>query len=368
MPLQDLTPQLRTRLSRLERAVGVFVILATLLLLTGFAYYVYHTAQRKGWLVTKVEYYTLMQSAAGLKEGDPVKLMGFDAGEITYITPNDPYAYYNVTIGFIIKEPYYGYLWADSMVKVSSGGILGSRFLEITKGGSSGTTNKADLSPTYLGTKHNLKILVKKGDPATYSPFSSFAGKPKAYWLPADESPSLTEQLARLVTQVEQALPSYLSLTNQINRAMTNSIGLVANLNQTVSHTQPILTNFAAIAEQLKNPNGSLGQWLIPTPINLQIQSTMSNVNSTVQTSENQINNLANTLNRSLENIAEATSNLNAQVQANSLILSEISSLIVNADDLLQGLKRNWLLKSSFQQPPPKKLESEINPSVGGSK
>ena len=28
MPVQDLTPQLRTRLSRVERAVGVFVILA----------------------------------------------------------------------------------------------------------------------------------------------------------------------------------------------------------------------------------------------------------------------------------------------------------------------------------------------------
>ena len=32
MGLQDLTPQLRTRLSRMERAVGWFVVLATALL------------------------------------------------------------------------------------------------------------------------------------------------------------------------------------------------------------------------------------------------------------------------------------------------------------------------------------------------
>lgn len=38
MAVQDLTPQLRTRLSRVERAVGWFVILATLLLLASFAY------------------------------------------------------------------------------------------------------------------------------------------------------------------------------------------------------------------------------------------------------------------------------------------------------------------------------------------
>ena len=49
MALQDLTPQLRTRLSRVERAVGWFVFLATLLLLFGFGYYLKHTAERRGW-------------------------------------------------------------------------------------------------------------------------------------------------------------------------------------------------------------------------------------------------------------------------------------------------------------------------------
>ena len=40
MALQDLTPQLRTRLSRMERAVGWFVALAMALLVFGFVYYV----------------------------------------------------------------------------------------------------------------------------------------------------------------------------------------------------------------------------------------------------------------------------------------------------------------------------------------
>ena len=51
MPLQDLTPQLRTRLNKMERAVGWFVFLATALLLFGFGYYIYHTAERKGWFL-----------------------------------------------------------------------------------------------------------------------------------------------------------------------------------------------------------------------------------------------------------------------------------------------------------------------------
>src|SRR5690242_13287531 len=85
MAVQDLTPQLRTRLSRVERAVGWFVILATILLFAGFGYYVYHTAKGKGWFKTKIPYFTYVRDATGLKIGDPIKLMGFEVGEITLI-------------------------------------------------------------------------------------------------------------------------------------------------------------------------------------------------------------------------------------------------------------------------------------------
>src|SRR5262245_51693447 len=106
MALQDLTPQLRTRLSRMERAVGIFVMLAFGLLLFGFGYYIYNTAERKGWFLTKAPYFTFINSAAGLKIGDPVKLMGFDAGTITRIEPMaaDQFAY-NVYIEFALKAP-----------------------------------------------------------------------------------------------------------------------------------------------------------------------------------------------------------------------------------------------------------------------
>src|SRR6059036_490888 len=135
MALQDLTPQLRTRLSRMERAVGIFVGLAALLLLSGFFYYLYHTATRKGWFLTQVTYFTYVDNATGLKEGDPVKLMGFEAGQITKIVPEKPESEYNVYIEFKIKEPNYGYIWfPDSRVKVLATGFLGSRFLEVTKG------------------------------------------------------------------------------------------------------------------------------------------------------------------------------------------------------------------------------------------
>lgn len=133
--MQDLTPQLRTRLGRVERAVGLFVLLATVVLVTGFGYYVYHTAKRKGWFVTKVQYSTSLDSAAGIKVGDPVKLMGFDVGEITRIEGERPDGVFNVYIEFNVRAPYFGYLWtAGSKVRVSPSDFLGNRIVEVTKG------------------------------------------------------------------------------------------------------------------------------------------------------------------------------------------------------------------------------------------
>ena len=135
MALQDLTPQLRTRLSRMERAVGWFVVLAMLLLAVGFAYYLYTTAEQKGWFVIKAPYFTLVDRATGLKVGDPVQLMGFEAGQITRIIPMPPRNPYNVYIEFEIKDPYYGYLWSEgSRAKVNAADLLGKRVLEVTKG------------------------------------------------------------------------------------------------------------------------------------------------------------------------------------------------------------------------------------------
>src|ERR1035438_3318542 len=104
MALQDLTPQLRTRLSRMERAVGWFVFLATALLLFGFGYYIYHTAERKGWFLPKAKFLTSVHDASGLNVGDPVMLMGFQVGHITGIAAMPPRNPHAVRIEFEINQ------------------------------------------------------------------------------------------------------------------------------------------------------------------------------------------------------------------------------------------------------------------------
>ena len=73
-------------------------------------------------------------------------------------------------------------------------------------------------------------------------------------------------------------------------------------------------------------------------------------------------------LNQSLENLANMTSNLNAQVQANTNLLQEISTAIVNADNLIQGLKRHWLLRSAFKEKKANHLPSRPVPPRAGKR
>ena len=132
MALQDLTPQLRTRLSRMERAVGWFVFLATALLLFGFGYYIYHTAERKGWFKIKAPFHVYVQSSAGLNVKDPVYMMGFQVGEITGIQAMPPRDTRNVRVDFEIRADnradYFRYIWRDgSYVKINKIGRASCR-------------------------------------------------------------------------------------------------------------------------------------------------------------------------------------------------------------------------------------------------
>lgn len=413
MALQDLTPQLRTRLSRLERVVGIFVVLATLLLLAGLAYYVYATAERKGWFKHKVPYFTFVRSGTGLQVGDPILLMGFQAGRIIDIEPQPPYQdqYGDVFVQFEIVEPYQGYIWEDSVAKVEPANFLGGRYIEITKGTNSAPTytfypfEDLTLSEARGKTETNFvfsqevwddaitNYLVRPFKPVTTDALDRLSGlgastiqigdkaketakaagvwddkagkytriegsKKKGYWVHVDETPAVTDRLQKIANQVEAALPNFLALTNTLVRVLTNAESVMRNTDQLLVSAKPVVTNFAKISENLSGPKGTLGDWIIPTNVNAQLNMTLASANTNV-------NLLSSNMLVTLDNVANLTSNLNAQVQANSLILSQISELIVNADAMVQGLKRHWLLRGSFGAQTNGPAESVIKPRIG---
>jgi hypothetical protein len=386
----------------MERAVGWFVMLALALLVFGFVYYVYTTAERKGWFKTKAPFYTFTLNANGLKVGDPVRLMGFDVGEITDITAMPAnQTNFNVYIEFRLKEPFFDYMWTEgSRAKIASADLLGRRVLEVSKGSGGYPTftfyplrtnvslaevqslpepsrwvlaqEVFDRNETNLlaragwGVTTNLEAITAAGhtslsvmdthqrrrtmtgiwndQEARYEPFTPGS----KYWLLSDESPAVTERLETLVTRVEQALPNILSLTNQLITVLSNSSSLTSNLNVVVLEARATVTNLAAATAHLNEP-GALGEWLLPTNVNRGLESTLTNASSVLASANTNLTILVENLNRSLDNLASMTSNLNSQVQANTNLLSAISETVIHADQFVQGLKRHWLLRSAFK-------------------
>ncbi len=408
MALQDLTPQLRTRLSRMERAVGWFVFLATALLLSGFGYYIYHTAERKGWFLIKADFFAYVQSSSGLNVGDPVVMMGFPVGDITRIHVTEPGDPHNVLVEFEVRDTYFRYIWTGgSFVKVNSADFLGKRQLEITRGTNgpavcvtqpgfiktipeleqiiTSETNRWQLyqdvfdenSNLVFGaytmlTRSNLERLAQlnlesnsvcaydnklnaKRIVATWNRpahrYENYTPGSEAVWLRAAETPPISDQLQAMVLQVQSALPNFLSLTNKLNAVLDNAANATSNLNSTIVATQPLVTNFASISGQLREPGG-LALWALGTNSHFQLETALTNANSLLVNMDTNLNQLTLEVGATLENLAGITSNLNVQVRANSNLLGGLSKTVTDADDLVQGLKRHWLLRSAFKNKP----------------
>jgi len=402
MALQDLTPQLRTRLSRLERAVGWFVFLATALLLFGFGYYLYHTAERKGWFKIKAPFHTYVQSSAGLNVGDPVFMMGFQVGQITLIHAMPPRDPHNVRVEFEILDPYFRYLWTGgSYLKVNAADFLGKRQLEITRGtngcalvvtqpvsihtldeaknlmaASPGkwqlaqdmtNANSNLLFPAYTPLEQvfnetnapwlasavlesnsiyiynnsvNRNRVVASWD-GRFHHYKIFTSGDDTAWLRAVEAPPVTDQLQAMVTQVQEALPNVLALTNKLAVVLDNTANATSNLNTTIVEARPVIGNLAVVSAQLREPGGPM-VWALGTNGNQQLQGALTNANALLADTDTNLTAI-------LLQLADITSNLNAQVQANTNMLSAISKTVMDADDFVQGLKHHWLLRSAFK-------------------
>jgi hypothetical protein len=396
----------------MERVVGWSIIAAAVLMLFAFGYYLYRTAEQRGWFEVTAPYTTYSDSGAGLAVGDPVQLMGFPIGRITRVSAMPPRpkgkkgSDHNVQIDLVVIGTNYDYIWSgNSRAKFVDSGFLGKRQLDVTKGTngynayvnypvtrmtlaeikSSPRLAKLRLgeevrrgtnleSKAWVGMSTNLEKIAALGlsnvwivdvtsrsrnitavwndEEDHYEPFNGT----NVYVLPPDEPPALMDRVNGMISQVEAALPNFLAFTNQIAATLANSAQLTSNLNAVAAGIRPAVADVAAITAHLRDPRGSLGEWLIPTNLNGQLAATLLNANGAVTNLNGTLTNVNTNLlalfdgvGRSLDNVADLTSNLNHQVQVNSNLLAEVSDIIVNSDDFIQGLKRHWFLRSAFK-------------------
>jgi hypothetical protein len=331
-------------------------------------------------------------------------MMGFAVGNITDVEPLPPRNKYNVKVAFDVVDPYFRRIWRDgSYVKVNAADFLGKRQIEVTRGTNgpaicvtqpgvwktipeleqlvAAQTDQWQLYQDVLDANSNLvfgaytmltgshlaqiaaldlptnavfvynnkvntKRIVASWDNRVRRYVNFEAGRESA-WLRARETPPVSDQLQAMVSQVQSAIPGILALTNKLSAVLDNAASATSNLNTTIVAAQPMVTNFALISQTLREPGG-VSTWVLGTDSQHQLDTALTNVNVLLV---NANTNVLPGVGATLENLAGITSNLNAQVQANSNLLWGISKTVMDADDLMQGLKRHWLLRSAFKTP-----------------
>jgi hypothetical protein len=331
--------------------------------------------------------------------------MGFAVGTITSVQPQKPYEKYNVKVEFEILDPYFRYLWTGgSILKVNAADFLGKRQLEVTRAtngyaivvtqpisilGLDEAKKNAASAPGHWQlaqdvVDENSNIVFHAYDSAekvlddsnaallahcTFESnsiyvydntvnrdrivaswwrgkhrYENFTPTSEDAYLHAAETPPISDQLQTMVALVQSALPNFLALTNKLAIVLDNAANATSNLNITLAETHPLLTNFTDISAQLREPGG-VAVWALGTNGSGQFQGALTNVNSLLAHTDTNMDAILN-------HLADITSNLNAQVQSNTNMLSGISKMVVDSDDFIQGLKHHWLLRSAFKVKP----------------
>lgn len=365
MALQDLTPQLRTRITGVERLVGLFVFLGALLMLVAFGYYLVNTGKRRGWYINKVPYYCYTRDATGLRAGDPVRMLGRDVGRIVQVetAPADDWFLqqnFNVFVKFEVWEPYFGYILTDSKVRVVSADFFGSRFLEVTRG-------DPNTGLITVGEQKRWEDRTIRSDknPDEMIPLRE---SKNGYWLRTEETPAMAQRADEIVRTLADALPQVMA---QVTQVLAQASAATSNATVTLVQLQPTLGHLEALALRLREEEGVVGRMLLTTNLQAQVETalgsmdaTLTNTTELIRTSERQLEDLTRRIALTLDNVSLVTSNLAGQVQANSYVLGEVSSLVVGADDMLQGLKRHWLLRSAFGAPTNAPQENALPPTL----
>jgi len=367
MALNDLTPQLRTRLGRVERLVGIFLLTTGILMLGVFAYFLRHTAVERGWFLTKVPYYTYVGDATGLQVGTPVTMMGFNIGEVTlvdqmpmdawYLTNN-----YNVFIGFKVRDPYEGYILTDSVVRVGAGDLLGARSLEVTRG-------RAGLPTVKMAKDQPLLML---SDAFRYEPsltnrtYVSLERAKNGFWLSAEEAFPIQQRLTDIANSVNAALPGIFGLTNQVVSSLRNLDLLMLSLRDTLPKVEGLMADvrgtLKSVDPLLRTPGG-IGDLLVPTNLNTQLTTTLSNLNP----GTGPIGLTLSNLNLRMADVGMTLSNVNQQLQSNTNLLRDTSLVSSNVASLASTLetlfKRHWLFRSAYKTNAPESPKAPRRPT-----
>jgi phospholipid/cholesterol/gamma-HCH transport system substrate-binding protein len=149
----------RKQLTFSELRVALFVLVALVIVVVGIFYVTGASS-----LAPKYRLYTYLPEVDGLVLGAPVTLNGVQVGNVESIelNPNPANEMQDIKVGMRIEKRYQDWIRADSTAKLITQGLLGNRYVTITRG-----TPQASVIPSngvVQGEQEaSMKAIVQRG-------------------------------------------------------------------------------------------------------------------------------------------------------------------------------------------------------------
>jgi len=279
--------------------VGVFVLTIVGALIVGM----FFVGRTQGWFEPKYSLRVRFPEAGaeGVQKGAEVIILGTRVGSVEQILVKDDGSMEGM---IIIQGPFARFVRSDSRAIIKRQfGIAGDAFIEITKG--DGSPLQGDMLP---------ETAVKDTE--------------------------ILEMTQELVKKLETAT---LPLLDQFREAAKEYTGLAADLRSPEGHLQKLLARLDELAQGLQEGQGTAGK-LLKDP------ETLDNVNRTIVS--------VNATVLALKDVLDETRAVMADVKAASsdlpVVMDQTEETIREAEVLMEGVQKHWLLKNYMNKPPPR--------------
>jgi phospholipid/cholesterol/gamma-HCH transport system substrate-binding protein len=328
---------MKFRIRYADKVVGLFVVLAMLALAAGIIL----LGANQRWFSRDFRFITRLNSAAGAAPGTPIFLKGFQIGKIKSLHLTDSN---NVDADFIIFDSYYPKVRENSVLELVTSPIgLGTQIL-FDPGKSDVVLKEGSFIPLADSPEgrdlidQELVDIPPKDDTITR--------------LLADVSP-LLENLNKTVVTVNRTL-------TEVNRAIagqssTPLANIVGQASQAMTKVDNIAGSIGAIADNLRATTAAIRDPTGLIPKLLDAKGSLKTILDDKGALYASITSSLGALQATLKNVEDMTASLNAQMPSIAVTLDEGRTAIKQAQDVLEGLKNNPLLRGGI----PKRTEQE---------
>ncbi len=271
------------RIQHWDRYVGIFVILALLILLATLVF----VARGQKWFEKRYYYRAVFAKVQGLKSGTPVTISGMEVGSVKSFRLN-PQG--KVEVQLEVMESYKNFLRADSQVTIASA-LLGGKTVEISMG-----------SPTQP---------------------------------PAVEGQILSSQEPKELTDILKEIDVQTPL-RKVDESLENVKSLTAKLNSPEGELFTIMKNVQFITTQLKEGQGTAGAILRDKKIYDEIAATAASANRSAAHVEQITQKTA----EAVDELPAILRQVHGRIQEIQSILNDVKTVTAELSPIVENVKR----------------------------